>query len=182
MAAKGHNGGRTSPDTVERDLMDIQALRYKLAGWTNLEIGQKLGYPNRMWAIRAIRRALKKYATKDADQLRNQEDFRLNEMFAAWWQAALSGDIRAAEFCLRLSESRRRLNGLDLTPAITNLNFGPNAGATLVDARRVTVQLPDSPDKILELDRALRLVESLTSAPGEAAEDQAGETASMPAR
>jgi hypothetical protein len=166
VKATGNNGkthNTTAKKQVAQDMLDIQAVYLKLAGLTHLEIAQNLGVSNnRMWASRAIRRACRRYGTPPADEYRIREDIRIDQLFGIYWPQALAGNLRAAELCRGLSADRRRLWGLDLAP-VANVNIGPLAGATLVDARSVNVNLPDSPDELLELDRALRLVESLTS-------------------
>ncbi len=48
------------------------------------------------------------------DELRTLELERLDALLAAQWEAAMSGDVRAADRVLRVSERRSRLLGLEL--------------------------------------------------------------------
>lgn len=57
--------------------------------------------------------ALADIPRQEADELRQQEEERLNALQAAYWEAALSGNLEAADRVLRIIDRRARLLGLD---------------------------------------------------------------------
>ena len=52
---------------------------------------------------------------ENAENLRQLEVARLDELLLAWWQRAKK-DVQAANFVLRVGERRSRLLGLDVEP------------------------------------------------------------------
>src|SRR5262245_59557013 len=90
-------------------------MRLRLAGCSFRAIGQRLG-TSAMQAHRDVAAGL--VATLDrgdesADELRGLELGRLDALLLAAWPQAMKGSAEHLRACVRISESRRRLLGLD---------------------------------------------------------------------
>ena len=96
------------------------ALELRLAGKTFREIAAELGYQSPHGAFDAVGGALKEVTREPAEDLRKMELQRLDALHAALWPAAIKGDPVSVAGCLRVSESRRKLLGLDLPEGFTD--------------------------------------------------------------
>lgn len=111
-------GGRsrntpTRPDNVATTTDTMwKAAQLRAAGATFREIGETLGIDH-TWARTLVLRALDATKYEAADLMRTQEGQRLDRLQRAYWPQALNGNLRAAALCLRISERRARLFGLD---------------------------------------------------------------------
>jgi len=72
-----------------------------------------------------------KQTSESAEYLKEIELQRLDHLLGALWPAAMTGDCRAVDSCLRVCERRSRLLGLD-------------APAKIEQAGELTVLLPDT--------------------------------------
>jgi hypothetical protein len=93
-----------------------QAIQLRLAGLDFETIAKRLGYSSRQAAAKDLQRALARNIEMErsaADELRHVELMRLDRLQGAFWARALGGDLKAAEFCLRVVTERRKLLGLD---------------------------------------------------------------------
>lgn len=98
-----------------------KALEMALAGASYDKIAQECGWKNRSSAFRAVERAMKDWAPVDNDDvrtLRERELARLDRLQSAHWMRALQGDSRSTELCLRISDRRSKLLGLDMPTKI----------------------------------------------------------------
>ncbi|MFI0822338.1 hypothetical protein ACH4TX_41800 [Streptomyces sp. NPDC021098] len=89
-----------------------------------------LGYSSRGAASKDFVRALAQRRDEQAAEIsvyRQEENERLDALLEAVWPDALTGDPRAIETALKISDRRARLNGLD-APVRTELS-GPDGGA-----------------------------------------------------
>lgn len=87
-----------------------------LAGATMEVIARELGWKDKSSAARAVKDALaaaNPLAPEEMDRLRSAELARLDRLWQAHWVNALRGDQRAADTCLRISDRRSKLLGLD---------------------------------------------------------------------
>lgn len=123
------------PDTAERD---AQACRLRVSGCTYQQIADRLGYPHRDLARRAVERALLEIIREPAEQLRQLELERLDEMARIAWSVlytkhlhvSASGKVArhpdtgevlidheptfaAMDRLLKIGERRAKLLGLD---------------------------------------------------------------------
>lgn len=104
----------TRPSDIQARQREADALRLRLAGLTLEQIAAQVGLQTPTGAWHAITRALERAVPpEDVDQLRATEAARLDRLLAARWQAALQGDDKAVDQCLRIIDQRRRLYGLD---------------------------------------------------------------------
>jgi hypothetical protein len=84
-----------------------------LAGWDREEIGRRIGYasPARMSTV--VDAAMRRRGLSDAlDRRRALQLARLDRLQTRWWDAALAGDLAAAELVQRIIEHRSTLLGL----------------------------------------------------------------------
>lgn len=101
-------------DINSRERMNL-ALSLRKAGATLDQIAKQCSYGSRASAHKAIKRAMAELPRENAQELRDLEVARLDELLLAYWQRAKK-DINAAHLCLKISERRCRLLGLDLEP------------------------------------------------------------------
>lgn len=106
---------KTSARRIKAAERERQAVRMRLAGATYEDIASSLGI-SRTGAFKAVSRALamvREKTSEDAEMLREIERQRLESLILAATPAAGKGDIMAIESVRRLSESLRKLLGLD---------------------------------------------------------------------
>jgi hypothetical protein len=137
MARSGSSGGAdvrpiTRPTTrnhvtpyqaLQRDRQSArraEAVALRVAGMTFAQIGEKLGI-SKQAATDLVRVALSRAEALTVDELRSQENLRLDRAQASIWAAVLSGDLAAVNTFLNISARRARLNGLD-APTKINLS------------------------------------------------------------
>lgn len=93
-----------------------QAIQLRIAGLDYETIAKRLGYSSRQAAAKDLQRALARNLELErtaADELRHIELMRLDRLQGSFWARALGGDLKAAEFCLKVVTERRKLLGLD---------------------------------------------------------------------
>ena len=111
--AKPYCASRASIDSaVERER---QALELRITGATYAQIGRELGYRNASGAWKAVdrARAAEKLKAGNATRLRTARLRKLNKAIRNLDKANSSGKPGEAMKAIRLSESRRKLLGLD---------------------------------------------------------------------
>lgn len=87
----------------------------RVAGWSNFRIAMTLSIPEKEVAIH-IKAALhnaRRNINASVDHLKALENLRLDFLFEQLEDRAKSGDVEAVEVMLKISESRRKLLGLD---------------------------------------------------------------------
>jgi len=102
--------------------VDQKATELRLAGWSYRAIGAELGVSGKT-AYKAVTRSLARTRAETAESaelLRQIEQERLERLISAADNKAQNGDISAIEVVRKLSESLRKLNGLD-APAKTDI-------------------------------------------------------------
>jgi hypothetical protein len=88
------------------------AVELRVEGCTFAVIGARLGVSDRM-ASRIFHRAMDRVLREPVGQLIELESARLDALWRAAWPKALAGSARHIECCVRISERRCRLLGLD---------------------------------------------------------------------
>ncbi|MBK5937161.1 helix-turn-helix domain-containing protein [Halorhodospira halophila] len=101
-----------------------QALELRQSGMTYAAIGGELGISNAQAyrLVSAALREIREQAREEAEQLRDLEAARLDQLQHALWDKALGGDLRAIDRLLRISERRAKLLGLDAPARIAPTN------------------------------------------------------------
>lgn len=115
----------TAPKQIKAREREVQALALRLGGATYEQIGKNIGITTE-GARKAVRRALDKTQAEVDDlagQLRELERQRLEALIRAATPQAMRGHLGAIETVRKLSESLRKLQGLD-APAKQEFGFG----------------------------------------------------------
>ncbi len=103
----------TQQDAVNAHERTLQALELRKAGMAYNVIADKLGYRSKQAAWQAVHNALKKTLQEPADEVRALELERLDALYKAMYPQALKGNLGAVDRCLKISERRAKLLGLD---------------------------------------------------------------------
>ena len=111
-----------SPIKVSAAERERQAVQMRIAGADYQTIADALGMV-KSGAYKAVRRSLERtrqQTAESAEELRQIEQNRLERLIVAAMPQALKGDVQSIEAVRRLSESLRKLNGID-APAKTDI-------------------------------------------------------------
>lgn len=97
----------------------LQALELRLQGKTYEQIATVCGYRSKSGAYDAVQRELQRTLQEPAENVRTMEVRRLDRLYAAMEQYALSGSATSTWYvdrCLSIMERRAKLLGLDARP------------------------------------------------------------------
>jgi hypothetical protein len=113
---------RLAPTAV-REERRARVVELLLAGRSLSEIAAEVGASKSTISgdVGAIRREWRATRTEAYEEQVGLEEARLSRLLAVYWGPATSGDLDAAEFCLRAIAQRCKLLGLD---AATRLELG----------------------------------------------------------
>jgi len=137
---------RITPEVLEKE---AEVLRYRRAGLTFDLIAQRLEYADASGAHRAYVRACNRIVTPEVEEIRREEQERLDLAQAAIWPAVLRGEIPSVGALVRIMERRARLLGLDM-PARIQQEITTFEGGTDIDRevqRLVALLAADSSSK-----------------------------------
>lgn len=105
-----------------------KALSMRQLGYTYARIAEQCGYKDRGAAFHAVQRELKRTITPVAEDVRELELTRLDQLLTVFYAKALKGDGWAMDRVLRIMERRTAYLGLDtvqtgatLTPLIVEV-------------------------------------------------------------
>ena len=117
---------RPAGDKEKIALRRAKVLDLRIAGHSHSQIAKLAGCCQRtVWNdLQACMRDLLKHQMTSAEQLRMIETTRLDEMLASISEKVRKGDLWAIDRALKISESRRRLLGLDAQAGGGNVNVG----------------------------------------------------------
>lgn len=115
MAGKkqGQGESKASERRVLATGRQAQALKLRAAGTGYEEIARAVGYANASGAFKAVVCGLKKTLAEPANELRTLELKRLDNYLLAISKQVQSGDLKAIDRAIKISERRSRLLGLD---------------------------------------------------------------------
>lgn len=102
---------RIKPETLERE---AEVLRLRRIGLTFDLIAKQLGYAHASGAHKAYVTACQRIVRSDVEQLRNEEQDRLDIAQTAIWAGVQRGDVPSVTALIRIMERRARLMGLDM--------------------------------------------------------------------
>ncbi|WP_299442285.1 hypothetical protein [uncultured Phycicoccus sp.] len=91
----------------------MECVRGVLAGHSYQKVADDLGYANRGTVHRIVHTALARHEAENVEDFRALELARLDHLQAAFFPAATSGDVKAAEVVLKVMAARCRLLSLD---------------------------------------------------------------------
>ena len=100
-------------DAVQANERQIKALTLRKAGAGYQAIADALGYKDHTGAWRAVKAALKRTQQEPADELRQLELARLDDMLKAIAPHVAAGNLTAIDRALKIQERRAKLVGLD---------------------------------------------------------------------
>ena len=89
-----------------------QALQLRLEGDSYPRIAEKLGH-SQSTIYTDVQKALRDIPKPEADQLRKEEQARLDLLQKAVWNQALDGDVASVDRAVKIIDRRIRLLGLD---------------------------------------------------------------------
>lgn len=103
----------TSERMITAAERQVQALALRKAGVSYEQIASALGYASGSGAYQAVHRALRKMLKEPAEEVRDLEVARLDEMLRALWPGVQAGEPKKVLAALRVMERRAKLLGLD---------------------------------------------------------------------
>lgn len=116
-ARSGTGTGRSPRGKFERTIENVErdahAARLRAANMSWRQIADVLDYADESSARRAAQRALDAVPVEAAEQLRAVENARLDYLLEKLAPGIDGGDVPSIESARKISESRRRLYGLD---------------------------------------------------------------------
>lgn len=112
MATSNQPNGSPGGSLHARRERERLAVELRVQGSTFAVIGDRLGVSDRM-ASRIFHRAMDRVLREPVAELIELESARLDALWQAAWPKALAGSARHIECCVRISERRCRLLGLD---------------------------------------------------------------------
>ena len=108
----------TTQRGIDRAERQERCLNLRRQGHTIREIAGLLDVSaNTVW--RDLKAAITDIPRQEAEELRQQEVQRLDNLQRAIWETATSGDLQAVDRCVRIIERRCKLLGLDLPPQMS---------------------------------------------------------------
>lgn len=139
------------PEQLDRELAVVELRR---EGKTWQQIAEKVNYATAMGAWKAYQRACQRTLQEPTDEARRIELDRLDALQRTYWEPAVEGNLRAADFVLRVIDRRARILGIDAPQKIQAevVNYD---GIGSIDA---------------EVDRIARIIEAAEHAERERAE------------
>lgn len=102
---------RITPEVLERE---AEVLKLRRAGLTFDMIAKRVGYADASGAHLAYERACKRIVYAEVEQVRKEEQDRLDIAQAAVWAGVLQGDIPSITALIRIMDRRAKLLGLDM--------------------------------------------------------------------
>lgn len=130
---QGQGESVTSPRRLQAADRQRQALEMRKDGHTFEAIAKALAYQGRSSAYRAVMAGLQKTLQEPADELRKLELERLDKAAAAIVGRVEDGDLQAIDRWIRISESRRKLLGLDGPAKVDITSVSSVVSISLVD-------------------------------------------------
>jgi hypothetical protein len=114
MAGRKNQGQcRTNQKAIDVVEKRVKALEYRKGGLSFRVIAERVGYKDASGAYRAVKAALLDTLQEPADELRQMECARLDQLISAMWPQAIKGSTWHVDRVLSIMERRSRLLGLD---------------------------------------------------------------------
>jgi hypothetical protein len=98
------------PEQLDRELAVVELRR---EGKTWQQIADVVNYATAMGAWKAYQRACQRTLQEPTDEARRIELDRLDALQRTYWEPAVEGNLRAADFVLRVIDRRARILGID---------------------------------------------------------------------
>lgn len=91
----------------------VRVVEAVAGGATYEQAARQAGYANRSGAYKAFWKAIDGQEVDAVEDHRALELARLDALQVAFWERAMTGDVKAADMVLRIIQQRSRLLGLD---------------------------------------------------------------------
>lgn len=117
MSVRKKKPGKSAlPVDVNAAIRARQALELILAGCDYTTAAQRVGYSGRSACWTAVHRELARSLKPPTEELRQLEVMRLDRWLAVADAQVMKGSLWALDRCLKISEARRKLLGLEIAP------------------------------------------------------------------
>ena len=158
-----------------------EALTLRRRGMKYREIADKLGYATPGGAYKAVRSAMDATIREPADELRQHELGRLEELHQAVWDKALEGNLNAIDRVLKVAERRAKLVGLDkLADGFMSPAEIQQALVTLVSIAQKHLKTPEEREAMLLDVQRLLGAGGMTASPAQVEEEDTSEADTTP--
>lgn len=138
------------PEVIDKEKKVLE-LRRTGAGWE--AIAEVVGFSNASGAYKAYQRAIARVLVQPAEELRTQELDRLDRLQRAYWADAMAGNVRAADFILRVIDKRCKILGIEAPQRIQAEVITYDGGSIDADIERIIREL-DAMDQGLAVEVA----------------------------
>jgi hypothetical protein len=98
--------------TADAAIKDREALELRNLGWTYQRIADHLSV-SVSTAFDRVQRAVRNIPAEAVDEHRRIEGERMDNLLATYMPQALAGDVKSADFVLKVLDRRAKLLGLD---------------------------------------------------------------------
>jgi len=109
---QGGSPSPTSPRRITAAERQAQALELRKAGYTLVQIAEKLGYASDAGVRKAISTALQKTVKQPADEVRLLIQARNDEMLKVVYPRAQAGELEAMDRVIKINRETAAINGL----------------------------------------------------------------------
>jgi hypothetical protein len=110
---RGENGKKNPDSAVEIQLRQHNALKLRAAGASYEYIAQALNYKTVSAVSVAIEKAFSDFLIEAPEEFIKLEMMRLDRIYQTFYTKALEGDAKAADMCLKITDRRFGLYGLN---------------------------------------------------------------------
>ncbi len=163
-------GKRKDSHTIAVTERRAKVLAYRKAGATHRAIADALGVDHSTIVrdVQAMFAELAAQQQAESGELRTLEAARLDDMQAAVWQQARTGNLKAVQTTLHIMERRARMFGLDAAPKVPlNPDGTP---AQYAELRTIVLGLLPMEQRLLLADALDKVIDvSATDRPNESA-------------
>lgn len=145
-----------TPELIDKE---VQIVELRKEGYVWREIATLVGMST-AGVYKAYNRAMVRTLRPATEELREMELERLDALQLTYWQPAVQGNLRAADFILKVIDKRAKLLGLDAPVKVqaevvtydgTDLDREVERYARLIEGGFITTEDPDSIPTITEL-------------------------------
>ena len=145
-----------TPELIDKE---VQIVELRKEGYVWREIATLVGMSTE-GVYKAYNRAMVRTLRPATEELREMELERLDALQLTYWQPAVQGNLRAADFILKVIDKRAKLLGLDAPVKVqaevvtydgTDLDREVERYARLIEGGFITTEDPDSIPTITEL-------------------------------
>ena len=128
---------------------DTKVYELRIQGNTYDQIASEVGFSGPSGAWQAYERIKNEMIFEPADEARNLELVRLDEMQFAIWDRAIKGEISAVTCVLKIMDSRAKLLGLDRPDKIEVSKWDFSGGNPDIEVRKIVNAINEREDQFM---------------------------------